>query len=359
MIPSAFPAQPDDLPWPTIEWPGAEPTGDVNADRLQWLIDAALAQPPELGLTLAVAAIHRGRLVAEAYGPDTDRDSTLISWSMAKSITHAAVGLLVGDGLIDLDAPVPVAAWANDDRRQITMQQLLNMSSGLHFVEDYVDAGISHVIEMLFGAGIDDHARYAADLPLDHQPGTVWNYASGTTNIIARIVGDLVGGGQAGMIEFLQRRLFDPLGMASATPKFDTAGTFVGSSYVYASALDFARFGYLYLRDGRWGDRQLLPAGWVDHARTPITAPLPAHETHGYGAQWWLWRHSRSTFFASGYEGQRTVVSPERDLVIVRLGKSPSELSPSYDSWLDQVISCFPTTAAQRVAPGASHARSK
>ena len=343
MISSVFPAQPNDLPWPTTEWPHGAPGRDVDAHRLQRLIDDALAQPAELGLTLAVAAVHRGRLVAEAYGPDTTRDTTLISWSMAKSITHAAVGLLVGDGLIDLSAPVPVASWANDDRRHITMQQLLNMSSGLHFVEDYVDAGVSHVIEMLFGEGIDDHAAYAANLPLDHQPGEVWNYASGTTNIIARIVGDIVGDGLTGMEAFLKRRLFSPLGMTSASPKFDTAGTFVGSSYVYASALDFARFGYLYLRDGRWNDQQLLPAGWVDHARAPVAAALAAHETHGYGAQWWLWRHSRSTFFASGYEGQRTIVSPERDLVIVRLGKSPSELGPAYDAWLDQVINCFPT----------------
>lgn len=345
MTSPAFPAQPDDLPWPTAEWPHDEPGEDVDAHRLHRLIDAALGQPAELGLTLAVAAIHRGRLVAEAYGPDTTRDTTLISWSMAKSITHAAVGLLVGDGLIDLDAPVPVAAWANDDRRHITMQQLLNMSSGLHFVEDYVDAGVSHVIEMLFGEGVDDHAAYAAALPLEHQPGTVWNYASGTTNIIARIIGDIVGGGQAGMTAFLHDRLFHPLGMTSAIAKFDAVGTFVGSSYVYARALDFARFGYLYLRDGQWNDEQLLPAGWVEHARTPVTAALPAYETHGYGAHWWLWRHSRSTFFASGYEGQRTIISPERDLVIVRLGKSPSELSPAYDAWLDQVISCFAANA--------------
>lgn len=342
---SVLPAQPDGLPWPTTEWPPGSPDDDVDANRLQRLIDDALAQPAELGLTLAVAAIHRGRLIVEAYGPDTDRDTTLISWSMAKSITHAAVGLLVGDGLIDLDAPVPVAAWADDERRHITMQQLLNMSSGLHFVEDYVDAEVSHVIEMLFGEGVDDHAGFAAALPLDHEPGTMWNYASGTTNIIARIVGDLVGGGQIGMTEFLRHRLFGPIGMTSAVPKFDTAGTFVGSSYVYATALDFARFGYLYLRNGCWGDERLFPDGWVDHARAPIHAPLPAHETHGYGAQWWLWRHSRSTFFASGYEGQRTIVSPERDLVIVRLGKSPSALSPAYDAWLDQVINCFPATA--------------
>jgi CubicO group peptidase (beta-lactamase class C family) len=218
------------------------------------------------------------------------------------------------------------------------------MSSGLHFVEDYVDAGVSHVIEMLFGEGVDDHAAYAANFPLDHQPGTVWNYASGTTNIIARIVGGIVGGGQAGMEQFLQTRLFDPLGMISATPKFDTAGTFVGSSYVYATARDFAKFGQLYLRNGQWSDRQLLPLGWADHARTPISAPIADDEPHGYGAHWWLWNRGTSTFSANGYEGQRIIVSPERDLVVVRLGKSPSDLRAGYDGWLNNVLDCFPTS---------------
>ncbi len=305
-----------------------------------------MAQPDEMGLTLAFAAVHRGRLVAEAYGPDTTAETTLISWSMAKSITHAAVGLLVGDGRLDLDAPAPVAAWADDERRAITVQHLLDMSSGLHFVEDYVDAGTSHVIEMLFGAGIDDHAAYASGFPLDHRPGTVWNYSSGTTNIIARIIGDIVGGGREGMERFLRERLLDPIGMTGAVPKFDTAGTFVGSSYVYATAQDFARLGYLYLRNGMWEGRRILPDHWAEHARTPIGAPIGDDEPHGYGAHWWRWNRGDTAFSAHGYEGQRTIVAPAQDLVVVRLGRSPSDRRSAYDAWLDRVLYCFPPTAS-------------
>ena len=340
---AALPDQPAGTPWPTSEWPAGSPGSDVDTARLDALLDQAISQPDDLGLTLATVAIHRGRLVAERYGDTADESTTLISWSMAKSITHAVFGLLHADGLIDPADRAPVPSWANDERSEITVQHLLNMASGLHFVEDYVDAGTSDVIEMLFGAGIDDHAAYATNMPLDHRPGTVWNYSSGTTNILARIAGDLIGGGRAGVERYLGERLFGPLGMTSADPRFDTAGTFVGSSYVYASARDFARFGLLHLRDGIWDGARILPEGWVDHARTPVSIPISADlEPHGYGAHWWLWRHGRSAFHASGYEGQRIIVSPEQDLVLVRLGKSPAELQPAYDAWLDELLGCFP-----------------
>jgi CubicO group peptidase (beta-lactamase class C family) len=245
--------------------------------------------------------------------------------------------------LIDVDAPAAVEAWAGDERRHITVRQLLQMTSGLEFVEDYVDVGVSHVIEMLFGSGADDHAAYAASFPLIHQPGTVWNYSSGTTNILARIAGDLIGGGQAGMEHYLHQRLFSPLGMSSAQPKFDAAGTFVGSSYVYATARDFARYGYLHLHDGIWNDTQLLPDGWVDAAQRPVSVPLPDDETHGYGEHWWHWRHDPTVLMASGYEMQRIIIEPARDLVLVRLGKTPAESAAGVDAWLDDVRHCFPT----------------
>jgi CubicO group peptidase (beta-lactamase class C family) len=215
------------------------------------------------------------------------------------------------------------------------------MRPGLRFVEDYVDAGISHCIDMLFGAGAADHAAYAAAQPLDHRPGTVWNYSSGTTNIVARIVGDVVGGGEAGMRAFLASELFGPAGMASADPRFDAAGTFVGSSYVYATAHDFARFGALYLADGVADGRRILPVCWVDHARTP-TPGVPDTEPFGYGAHWWLWRDEPASLGAHGYEGQYTVVVPSRELVVVRLGKTPAELRPNLVAELRRLVRAFP-----------------
>ena len=313
---------------------------DVDAATVTSAIDYMMSQPAELGLTLAIAVIHRGRLVAEAYGPGTDEHSTLISWSMAKSVTHALVGILVGEGLLDVNAPAAVPEWAHDPRSAITLQHLLNMRDGLDFTEDYVDAGTSDVIEMLFGAGVHDHAAYAAARGQRHAPGEVWNYSSGTTNIVSRIVGGIVGGGREGMEAFMHDRLFGPLGMSSASPKFDDAGTFVGSSYLYATARDFARFGQLYLRDGVWDGARILPEGWVDHART-WTATDP-EDGLGYGAHWWLWADQPGSLACHGYEGQYTVVCPEKDLVVVRLGKTPAELGDAKLQQVRRIVDAFP-----------------
>jgi CubicO group peptidase (beta-lactamase class C family) len=256
---------------------------------------------------------------------------------MAKSITHAAVGILVDEGRLDTAAPAPVPAWIGTDKEAITLQQLLEMRSGLLFVEDYVDGSVSHVIEMLFGEGKDDVAGYAAGLPLAHEPGTVWNYSSGTSNIVARIVGDAVGGGREGMEVFLHDRLFGPVGMTSAIPKFDAAGTFIGSSYVYATARDFARFGELYRNDGVTADgTRVLPAGWRDHART-WAATDPDGE-FDYGAHWWLWRDHPGSLACHGYEGQYTVVVPDRELVVVHLGKVDAALRPLVNAQLRHII---------------------
>ncbi len=312
------------------------------------------------GVSLALLIQHRGNIVAERYGTQPENifqpaveitaDSTLTSWSMAKSITHAAVGIVVRDGLLDIDAPAPVPEWAGTPKEAITVLDLLEMRSGLRFVEDYVDDSISHCIEMLFGESGPSHAAYAASLPLDHEPGSVWSYSSGTTNIIARILGDILAGGlggdpaerQAAMWAFLRDRLFSPLDMASATPKFDDAGDFVGSSYVYATARDFARFGELYRHDGvtRLGEgERILPEGWLDHARHKV-----AHDDESgmdYGRHWWLRPQSPGSLQCSGHEGQYIVVIPDQELVLVHLGKTPADSSPVVLAQLESMIKLF------------------
>lgn len=332
-------------------------TRAIDQDVIDSVTTSLLRGEVGPGVTLAVLAVHRGEVVAEGYGtqPDTvfgpggpvTADTTLTSWSMAKSITHAVVGLLVGDGLLDLDASAPVPAWRGTEKEHITLQHLLEMRPGLRFVEDYVDDAISHCIDMLFGEGKDDHAAYAAALPLDHEPGTVWNYSSGTTNIIARIIGDAIApgapdGGEAAVRAFLHDRLFAPLGMSSAVARFDAAGTFVGSSYVYATARDFARFGELYLRDGHVGGRQLLPEGWVDHARRQVATDPDTGV--GYGAHWWLWPDLPGGIVAQGYEGQYTVVDPSRDLVVVHLGKWDAADRPVLVEALRQIVRAVPAS---------------
>ena len=313
------------------------------------------------GLSLAMVVMHRGEVVFERYGsqPDTvfgpgaavTADTTLISWSMAKSITHAAVGALVADGLLQIDAPAPVPAWQGTDKEEITLQHLLEMRPGLLWVEDYVDDSISDCIEMLYGSAASDMAGYAANLPLVHEPGTVFNYSSGMTNIISRIVGDVVLASESAgdpavseaeerrlaMESFLQQRVFAPAGMTSAIPKFDDSGTFVGSSYVYATARDFARFGDWY-RSALSGRSATLSAQWAEHART-----FSAHdESFDYGAHWWLWRDHPGTFGCHGYEGQYTIVVPNRELVLVHLGKSPEEAREPVFAALRRLIDAAP-----------------
>lgn len=305
------------------------------------IANAFVNEPDGIGQTEALLVMQRGQVVLERYGADVAAHTTLVSWSMAKSVTQAIVGLLVTDGLLDIDAPAPVAQWADDARREITVAQLLNMRSGLRFEEEYTSQS-SDVVEMLFGTGKDDVAGFAAAMPLEYPPGTQWAYASGTTNIICRIVGDIVGGGADGMRAYVNERLFAPLGMTTATIRFDTAGTFIGSSFMYASALDYARFGELYRLDGVWDGRRILPQGWVDQARTPT--PTPADEAYGYGSHWWLWPYPGS-FAAHGYEGQHIVVVPDRELVVVRLATTPDNNKWWPRALLHRLIEAFAVTA--------------
>lgn len=340
-----LPPQPEAVPWPTDEWPTAAPGPDVDAERLAAVAARAFAPESEAshGRTLALLVVHRGRLVLERYAPGKGPADTFPSWSVAKSVLHAAVGVLVGEGRLALHEPAPIAAWRapGDPRGAITLEHLLRMVDGLDFVEVYEATGRSDVIEMLFGSGKDDVAAFAAARPLAHPPGTFWNYSSGTSNLVAAIAGAAVGGGRAGMEAFLRRALFEPLGMRSAKPRFDAAGTFVGSSYVFATARDFARFGLLYLRDGIWEGRRLLPAGWVDHAR----AETPASWGR-YGAHWWLALDGSGRFSANGFQGQYVLVDPARDLVLVRLGVSTPEQRVAVVHDLRALVEAFP---AQRV----------
>ncbi|MCB1028920.1 MAG: serine hydrolase [Microthrixaceae bacterium] len=334
-----LPRQAPGVPWPNDAWPVGEIQA-VDPAGVDRLIDRAFTDQPsdDLALTLAVVVIQGGRLVLERYGPDTDHNTPLVSWSMAKSITQAALGLLVLDGAIDPDALAPVPEWADpgDPRSAITTQHLLAMRSGLHWVEDYVDPDASTCLPMLFGDERADMAHYAASLPLDHEPGSTFLYSSGTTNILSRIVGDAVGGGRVAMERHLSERLFGPLGITSADPRFDDAGTFVGSSYVWATARDFARFGQLYLRDGVWDGRRLLPEGWVDRARRLRSID---EDGVGYGEQWWVDPNSSlGTFWANGYEGQSITVVPGADTVIVRLGKTPIEQAPALAAWRHDLL---------------------
>jgi CubicO group peptidase (beta-lactamase class C family) len=333
-----------------VDWEPNPPRSDERTRRIDALVTEVFTDPATFGDTYAVVVVEHGRLTCERYGgtlpsftgPGTSvtAETALLSWSMAKSMTHAAVGLLVGDGRLEPSQPAPVAAWSSDERATITLDHLLEMRDGLDFVEDYVDDRVSDVIEMLFGAGSDDVAAYATGRPLLHPPGAVFNYSSGTSNIVARIAGDAVGGGVDGMRSFLRDRLFAPIGMTSADPRFDAAGTFIGSSYVYATARDFARFGLLYLRDGVWAGQRILPEGWVDHGRR--LRSIDPDNGRGYGAHWWVVVDDEyGTFWASGYHGQMIVCVPALDVVLVRCGRTDASLGPNLYDWRARVTAAL------------------
>lgn len=329
-------------------WQSASPDVDVDVGAWERVVSELMSSTTTTGQTLALVAVHRGHIVGEHYGEGHDETSTFISWSMAKSMVGALCGIAVQDGLVALDAAAPVSAWADDERVGITVRHLLQMTSGLSWVEDYVDGETSHVIDMLFGSGADDVAGYAISRPSSARPGEKWLYSSGTTNIICRILGDALGdthGSHARVEQYLRDRLLDAIGMSSASPKFDKRGTFIGSSYVYATARDFARFGQLFLNRGVWAGRRIVSEDWVDFSRHVV-----AHDGDNgfdYGAHWWMWPGERDSLVALGYEGQYTWVVPGRDLVLVRLGKTDAAQRDDLTAELVKLVRAFPESTVQ------------
>jgi CubicO group peptidase (beta-lactamase class C family) len=307
----------------------------VASAAIEAMLDRHFADEASMGQSLAVLVVDRdGRTLVERYGETAGPDTKLISWSMAKSMGHLAVGVLVGSGALSVDDDHLFDLWADDARADISVEHLLRMTDGLQFNEDYVDGETSDTIEMLFGRGADDIVAYASARPAAVAPGTRWSYSSGTSNLLADVAARAAGGLRGSAWEaWLQEHVFGPARMASAEPRFDAAGSWVASSYVFATAADFARFGLVYLHDGAG----IVDPSWVAHARRPT--PGVDEPGRGYGAQWWLWPDRPHWLVAQGYETQRIIVDRERDLVAVRLGKTPQELGGEHvDAWLRDLI---------------------
>jgi CubicO group peptidase (beta-lactamase class C family) len=338
-----FAAQKSDVAWPTHEWPRGE---SVNQGELDAVVDEMFTDE-KLALTNAVVVVQGGKVLCERYGGEQfhfDRpaepitaQSQLLSWSMAKSILHMIVGTLVDEGRLDPDQRAPVPEWSHesDPRHQIQVRDLLAMRDGLAFVEEYQIGHTSHVLDMLYGDGKDDMAAFSAALPLTHEPGTFYNYSSGTTNILSRVVADLVGYGDD-YRSYLERRLFEPIGMTSAVATFDSSGVFVASSFVHARALDFAKFGLLYLRGGEWGGQQLISREWAATAQVPLS--VETSSGHFYSWNWWVSGDEYGTYWANGYEGQMISVVPALDAVVVRFGHTPEENYQPRMAWRERVL---------------------
>lgn len=332
--------------WPDGDRVESGAAAGVDTRRLNAAIADAFAEPDSAmpRRTRAIVVVHNGRIVGERYADGYGPDNRFTGWSMTKSVTSALVGILTAHNTLDVRADMLRPEWrgADDPRGDITLHQLLTMSSGLGFDESYTPSGAA--TRMLFDS--PDAAAVAAASPLAHEPGSTWLYSSGTTNIVSSLIRVSFDSDDE-YIAFARDSLFDRIGMRSAVLEPDPSGTFVGSSFMYATARDWARFGLLYLRDGVWNGERILPDGWVAYSVTPA----PAAPRGQYGAHWWLNAGSasdstqrtwpdlpRDIFWASGFEGQYVVVVPSHDLVVVRLGVTQDDRAWSLGAFLREVM---------------------
>jgi CubicO group peptidase (beta-lactamase class C family) len=342
-----YPPQPDGVPWPTEQWPVGELPAGFDVEGIDEFVSWALAPPEGESCCIdAIVAVSGGELVLERYRDGWDPAEAHVSWSMAKSITQAMIGILAAEGRLDVFAPAEVPEWTapSDPRHAITIDELLHMRSGLEWVEEY--EGTSDVIEMLFGAGAADRAHFAADRPLVAPPGEVFNYSTGTSMILARIIADQVGYYEEGT-QWAQDELFSPMGVTSVVHDLDDTGVMSGGSAINMTALDFARFGLLYLRGGEWDGNQIVPEEWVDYARLPLV------DTADYGAHWWIVGAEDKfpdAFQAIGFNGQLITVVPSLDLVVVVLSNEPG-LRP--DLVAARIVQAFDDAASQPSSIGA------
>jgi len=309
-------------PWPQGDGEDGRPL-PVALDKaaLDYAVNQTFLEndPSVVKRTRAVVVLVGGKIVAEQYAGGISAQTRLLSWSMAKSFTNVLVGMAAGQGLLDIRAPAPVPEWpAGDPRAAITTDQLMRMSSGLSFFEDYTDNPISDVNQMLFLE--PDFASFAARQPLAAAPDTVWNYSSGSSHIVSRILRKVIGN-DTDYWNFSAKNLFGPLGMASAEWGADATGTLSGGSYLYATARDYARFGLFCLQDGVWQGKRLLPEGWMAYAITPTKTNREGQ----YGSSFWLNGGQFADLPADlvwvrGHDGQAIFFSQSLDLVVVRLG---------------------------------------
>jgi CubicO group peptidase (beta-lactamase class C family) len=330
-LPGPEPADPGTVAWPTGDRDAAAPIPDsFDRTRLAAAVERVFTEsdPKHVLRTRALLVVHDGKLIVERYGAGITPETRLISWSVAKSVTSALVGILVGEGKLALHDPAPVPEWRDpaDPRHPITLEHLLWMSPGLEWYEAYAEHPVSDVNKMLFTA--PDMAAFAADMKLIAPPGTRFEYSTGTTMILSRLIRQAIGDRSA-YWAFPRRALFNRIGMRSASIDCDGTGTFVLGAQVYATARDFARFGLLYLDDGVWQGERILPEGWVAYTATPT----PAEKTGLYGAQFWLNKGAPGDaskrpmpdlpddmFLAQGYQGQAVIILPAQKVVVVRLG---------------------------------------
>jgi CubicO group peptidase (beta-lactamase class C family) len=321
---------------------------DIDKSALDAGVAAAFAEPDPTHPhnTRALVVVHKGRIVAERYAPGFAAEMPLIGWSMTKAALNALIGLRVKDGKLTVGDEDLLPEWigSGDPRSDISLDDLLRMSSGLAFDEGYGDP-LADVTQMLFVA--PDKVKFAAEKPLLYPPGEHFDYASGTSVILAGILRGTFRD-EDDYLRYPRERLFGPLFMRSALIEPDAAGTFVASSLMYATARDFARLGLLYLQDGVWQGERILPEGWVAYSLTPTKGAPDA----SYGAHIWLKLPESErmgeppmpadAYYFLGHEEQIVAIVPSRELLIVRLGRTPEGGAWDHARDLAPIVAAFP-----------------
>lgn len=266
--------------------------------------------------TRALVVLYKGHLIAEKYGNGFDKESRLLGWSMTKSLLSTMYGIIIKEKKLTLDTKAPIEEWKDDKRKEISIRNLLQMNSGLEWDEDYNT--ISDVTRMLFIE--KDMTKSQINKELEHTPGTSWKYSSGTSNLLSGVLKKQFGSQQE-YLNFPYQKFIDKIGMNSMILEADIEGNYISSSYAWATARDWAKFGLLYLNKGNWNGEQIFAPSWVDF----VTTPAPESKNI-YGGHFWLNAGGvmpdvpKDAFFANGFQGQRVIIIPSEEMVIVRLG---------------------------------------
>lgn len=306
----------NDLPFPY----GNNGTHDsvfmnIDYDRVNKAVRKVLSDY-ETKMTRTVLVVYKDHIIAENYIEGFSSETPILGWSMTKSILGTLYGILQYHGKIDLNSPAPIDYWQEDERKNITLNHLMRMQSGLAWDEDY--ASISDVTKMLFLES--DMTEAQPNKEAIASPTEVWNYSSGTSNLLSGILRDQFSTHQE-YLDFPYVELIDKIGMHSMLMEADIAGNYVGSSYGWANTRDWAKFGLLYLHQGNWNGTQIFSPEWVDYVTKPTV-----NSDGVYGAHFWLNAGGkypdvpRDMFSANGFQGQRVYIIPSKELVVVRTG---------------------------------------
>ncbi len=345
-----LPAQPEGVAWPTQRWPVAPlpPQTDQRAitDALTGVFERHIG-PAGHPDHRALLVVHQGQIVLESYAPGFGPHSRFQSWSMAKSLTNAFVGILVKNQQLVLDSPPPVPGWADSDiTSRITLRHLMNMTAGLR------DDGNSGNVLFAPDARRNNFER-SAMVTVETEPGTTWAYSMATSNLLGGIVSEAVGQTRAEVTQWANDELFSKIGAQSFELEFDQTGHFIGGAFCWATARDWARLGYLFLRNGWGGQNRILPEGWVDFTRTVAQA----EDNTQYGAQFWITAPgndvqsekldpSLNGFFMNGSQGQVVLMVPDRDLIVIRLGEAHFAKWPEIHELVNKLALAFPKAAS-------------